>query len=234
MVCIWVYEALLGLLNPVDKGLSCLDLQFYLDALNLWWIFVLCEQQISILSYFANHASSPQPLLPPLFSLNIPKKKTGKSHKKCWMKTSPCKDATLKNQLNYNYRWDWRYNTFTPSLHLVPFCLLHTYHKTSTWSLACPQPLMNTALFTAHALDSLPHKNTIHIAILPCSAAIKFQNIHVPFTPTCHTDRCCSCTPLLLNTGQISYLPCSLATTLQPPTTPTVPSWPCTVGQSQT
>ena len=70
----------------------------------------------------------------------------------------------------------------------MPFCLLHTYHKTSTWSLACPQPLMNTALFTAHALDSLPHKNTIHITILPCSAAIKFQNIHVPFTPTCHTD----------------------------------------------
>ena len=66
--------------------------------------------------------------------------------------------------------------------------LLTTHTKPSTCSLAYPQPLMNTALFTAHALKSLPNKKTLHIWRLPCSVAIKFQNIHVLYTPTCHTD----------------------------------------------
>ena len=44
------------------------------------------------------------------------------SHKKVfWMKTGACRDGILKNQPN---KMEWHHNTFTPSLHLVPFCQL--------------------------------------------------------------------------------------------------------------
>ena len=39
-----------------------------------------------------------------------------------WMKTSACRDGTLKTNKT---RWKWHHNTYTP--HLVPFC--HHLHK---------------------------------------------------------------------------------------------------------
>ena len=41
-----------------------------------------------------------------------------------WMKSSTFRDGTLKKKQNSQTRWEWHYNTFTPSLHLVPFCQL--------------------------------------------------------------------------------------------------------------
>ena len=110
------YEALLGLLNPVE---------FHLEAFEFMMI-VLCEHS-SMLSYFTDHASSPCLPSPPPFSLtiSIEKKAAGTSHKKVFrMKTSACRDGTLKNQPNK--MGTTPHNTFTPSLHLVPFCQLCT------------------------------------------------------------------------------------------------------------
>ena len=69
-----------------------------------------------MLSYFTDHASSP---CLPLFSLTISKKKTvGTSHKNTFrMKTSACRDETLKNLPN---KMGMIPQYFLPSLHLVP------------------------------------------------------------------------------------------------------------------
>ena len=50
------------------RGVWWLDLQFHLKAFTttVW----SCEQYNSVQSYFTDHASSPQPPLPPLFSLS--------------------------------------------------------------------------------------------------------------------------------------------------------------------
>ena len=62
-----------------------LDSQFHWKRLQQ--LFVLCEQQSSVHSYFTDHVSSPRPPLPPLFSLTIPKKTT-------------CRNRSQKSLLN--------------------------------------------------------------------------------------------------------------------------------------
>ena len=108
------YEALLGLLNPVNKEVRCLDLQFHLEAFE--FMMILCSLQfytfilyrVCIFSF--PHLSS---LLP--FLKTIPKKKrsTNKSKKVFQRKTSTCRDGTLKNQPN-------KMGTTPQHIHTIP------------------------------------------------------------------------------------------------------------------
>ena len=70
------HEALLGLLNPVDKEVCCLNLQFRLEALNLWWSLFFMNNKVL---YFCTLQTMCLPLsLPshlPSFSLPSLKKK---------------------------------------------------------------------------------------------------------------------------------------------------------------
>ena len=72
--------------------------------------------------------------------------------------------------------------------HTIPTscAVLLTTHitKRSTCSLAYPQPLNKHR--PQHC--SCTRRPSTYKDNLPYSAAIKFQNIHVPYTPTCHTD----------------------------------------------
>ena len=103
----------------------------------------------SMLSYFTDHASSPRLPFPPLFSLTILNKKNtaGTSQKKVFrMKTSACRDGTLKN-------------TTTHSHH--PYILCHfanyAHQKTLYMHLAYSHPLNEYG--TQHcSVHSFPHK----------------------------------------------------------------------------
>ena len=92
--------------------------------LNLWWS-ILCSLWITNFYTFILYRPWP-PLAshrsPPLLFLKNKKTSRNKSQKVFWIKTSTCRDGTLKNQPNKMGMT----NTFTPSLHLVPFCQLCT------------------------------------------------------------------------------------------------------------
>ena len=78
-----------------------------------------------------------------------------------------------------------RHNTFTPSLHLVPFCQLRIPQNSLTLTLAYSHPLnlhINKALSTAHSTVFHIQNNQY----LPCSAATKVHSM--TDTPTCHAD----------------------------------------------
>ena len=86
-------------------------------SLEIVWIyntlFVFCEQQGSVLSYFTDHASSHWAPLPPIFSLTIPKNQPNKMGMKLqYLDTIPASCAVL-----------------------------YTHHKLSTHTLAYSQPL---------------------------------------------------------------------------------------------
>ena len=77
---------------------------------------------------FKNHAFSPWPPFPPLFSLVVPKQQcnSNKSQKFSeWKHSHVGMEPSKTNQT----RWGWHHNTFTPSLHLVPFAN-YAHHKT--------------------------------------------------------------------------------------------------------
>ena len=114
------YEALLGLLNPVDKEVRCLDLQFHLEAFDDSLFFVN-----NTILYFHTLQSVHLLLSPPLFFLTISKKK---SHKQVTKKFSKGKQehVGMEHSKTSRTRWEQYHNTFTPSLHLVPFCQLCT------------------------------------------------------------------------------------------------------------
>ena len=121
----------------------------------------------------SDHASSPCLPFPP--SLLLKKNKTaGTSHKKVFrMKTSACRDGTLKNQPN-------KMGTTPQLIHTIPTscAILQTMHNKT--SLHAHQ--MNTVLSTAHStafhIKDSPYRN------LPHSAEIEF---HLKL-PTYHTD----------------------------------------------
>ena len=95
--------------------------------------------------YFTDHAFSPQPPLPPLFSLK--KKTTGTSHKKVfWTKTSACSDGTLKNQANKMGMTRQHFHNIPTSCAILPS--MHTT-KLSTCTLAYSNPLNKR---TSHSL----------------------------------------------------------------------------------
>ena len=109
------------------------NLQFHLEAFEFMMI-ACCEHQSSMLSYFTDHASSPRPPLRPLFSLTISKKQlkktTGTSHKKVFrMKTSACRDGTLKNQPN-------KMGATLQHIHTIPTscAILPTMHNTKLYT----------------------------------------------------------------------------------------------------
>ena len=74
----------------------------------------------SVHPYITDHASSPWPPLPPLFFLTVPKESQKKFSelKQVHVAMEPSKTKQT--------RWEWHHNTFTPFLHLVPFCQLCT------------------------------------------------------------------------------------------------------------
>ena len=81
-----LYEALLGLLNPVDNEVRCLDLQFYLEAFEFMMIF--CSLRTTKYYTFICYTSSPRPPLPSLSCLTIPQKQDMKRHQKSHKKFS--------------------------------------------------------------------------------------------------------------------------------------------------
>ena len=100
------YEALLGLLNLVNKEVWCLDLQFHLEAFeftmipcSLWTTqfhtFILYRL------YFFPLPSFPTFLLSYHFSKQFKKKQQEQVPKNVFrMETSACRDGTVKNQPN--------------------------------------------------------------------------------------------------------------------------------------
>ena len=122
------YEALLGLLNPVNKELRCLDLQFHLEAFE--FMMILCSLQfytfilyrVCIFSF--PHLSS---LLP--FLKTIPEKKESQTSPKKFSKGKQA-HVGMERSKTSRTRWERHHNTFTPSLHLVPFCQLYAQQKT--------------------------------------------------------------------------------------------------------
>ena len=110
------YEALLGLLNPVNEEVRCLDLQFHLEAFEFMMILcsLLTTQFYTFILYRVCIFSFPHlsSLLP--FLKTIPKKKAQTSHKKVFQrKTSACRDGTLKNQPN-------KMGTTPQHIHTIP------------------------------------------------------------------------------------------------------------------
>ena len=151
---------------------------------------------------------------PPLFSLTISKKQfqkkktAGTSHKKVFQgKTSACRDGTLKNQPNKMGMTPQHIHTIPTSCDILP-----TMHpkKTFCMHLAYSHPLNEHG--TQHcSLHSFPHK-TQSISAMFSSTKILQRNLKLP---TYHTD------PVLLTVSAYKtelYLPCPVATTLQPPT----------------
>ena len=93
-------------------------------------------------------------LSPPLFSLTISKNNSKKKkHKQVTKKFSKGKQAHvgMERSKTSRTRWERHHNTFTPSLHLVPFCQLCTTKKLFTHSL-------NEHGTQYCSLHSLPHK----------------------------------------------------------------------------
>ena len=115
---------------------------------------VPCGQQSSILFYFTGHAFSHRPPILPLFSFTIPKKKNrNKSQKSFLMKTSACRDGTLKNQPN-------KMGTTPQHFHIIPTscAILPTMH-TTTCTLAFSNQLnrrTSHSLPFSHQLASFP------------------------------------------------------------------------------
>ena len=116
------YEALLGLLNPVNKEVQYLDLQFHLETFEFMMIY--CSLQFYTFVLYRVCISFPHlsSLLP--FLKTIPKKKAQTSPKKF----SKGKQAHvgMERSKTSRTRWERHPNTFTPSLHLVPFYQLCT------------------------------------------------------------------------------------------------------------
>ena len=162
---------------------------------------VLCFHTLEIMHLpltFLTHLSS---LL--LFLKTNKKQTAGTSHKKVFqMKT---RDETLKNQLN---KMERHHNTFTPSLHLVPFCQLCTAKKLFTHSL--------NEHSTQHcSLYSLLYKRESTSAAFISNKILQY-NLNSQHTIRFITAHNFSIQDRL-------YLPCSVATTVQPPTTQHTP-----------
>ena len=124
------YEALLGLLNPVNKEVRWLDLQFHLETFE--FMMILCSLQFHT---FILYMQSVHLLLsPPLFSLTISKTNSKKKEAQTSLKkVSEGKQAHVGMECSKTSRtrWEQHHNTFTPSLHLVPFCQLYAQQKNS-------------------------------------------------------------------------------------------------------
>ena len=125
-----------------------------------------------------------------------------------------------------------QYNTFTPSLHLVPFCQLRTpqnpshtsythkpTNKHNTLQLASFPTTQPTLQTCQHGISYRPTQYCSHHSLplqdnpyLPCLAATKAHNIHNPpqhATQTQHRP----CTPQLLHTKPCLLHPISIYAT---------------------
>ena len=99
-------------------------------------------------------------------------------------------------------RWEWHFNTFTPSLHLVWFCQLYT-----------PQNSLHAlSLFTSSACTQNCLLYIKDNPYLPCS---EFHNIY--YSNIYHTDPAHALHSFFIQ-GK-PHLPCWVETTLQLPTT---------------
>ena len=132
-------------------------------------------------------------------------KAAGASHKKVFqMKTSACRDGTLKNQPN-------KIGMIPQYVYIIPTscAILPTMHNRnlSTHSL--------NEHGTQHcSLHSLPHKRqSISDSATFSSKKVSQRNLqhrHLPYIPSTAHSFCIQ---------DSLYLPCSIATTLHPPTT---------------
>ena len=115
----------------------------------------------------------------------------------------------MKHSKTSRTRWERHHNTFTPSLHLVPFCQLCMHNKKLfTHSL--------NEHGTQHcSLHSLPHKRQSTSATF-ISNKISQHNLNPQHTIQSITTHSFCMQDRL-------YLRCSVATTLQPPTTQHTP-----------
>ena len=149
------------------------------------------------------HLPLPTSLLSPFLKNNSKKKTAGTSHKKVFQrKTSACKDGTLKNQPNKMRTTPQHIHTISTSCAILP-----TMHPKK--HLAYSHQLNEHG--TQHcSLHSFPHKRQ-SISAMFSSTKISQHNLKLPT----YTD------PVLLTVSAYKtelYLPCPVATTLQPPT----------------
>ena len=152
-----------------------------------------------ILLHFTDHASSPWPPLPPLFSLPYRKKcSRNKSHKVSgWKQAHVGMEPSKTNRT----RWEWHYNTFTPFLHLVPFWQLRTPQNSphAHWPIHTKEmhnytPTRYSALLTQQPFTC---KTTICTMFSRNKSSQLNWHSNMPYK-TQHL----SCTPQLLHTRQ--------------------------------
>ena len=100
-------------------------------------------------------------------------------------------------------RWERHHNTFTPSLHLVPFCQLCTTKKLSTHSLNAHSTLHYLLLSLPHERQSIPDSATF--------SSSKINNITSNSQHTMQTQHCSQflhtrqIIPAMLNSNYIGY-----------------------------
>ena len=139
-------------MSPCQASYNCVFRTWVL------WGFACASKQSSKLSYFIDHPSSPRPL-PPLSSLTIleNKKRQKQITKIYWMKTSTCRDGTIKNQPNQMGMTPQSFYTIPTSCAILP--TIHTTKlATCTLPYSYPHPLNEHS--TQHcSLHSLPHKD---------------------------------------------------------------------------
>ena len=118
------YEALLGLLNPIAKEVRCLDLQFHFEAFEFISLFFVNNTILYFHTLQSVHLPFPTSLLLP-FLKTIPKKKQQEQVTKKFSKGKQA-HVGMEPSKTSQTRCERHHNTFTPSLHLVPFCQLCT------------------------------------------------------------------------------------------------------------
>ena len=117
------------------------------------------------------------------------KSNRNKSQKVFWMKTGVCRD--IPSKINQT-RWKWYHNTFTPSLHLVPFCQL------------CPPQTLYMHLHVAYSntlneqVTQIAHSTVFHwsISAIFSSNTISQHTLHsnIPYRPsTAHALQSSAC-----------------------------------------
>ena len=118
------------LLNLIDSYalvsnlIWCSDVHFHLKVFEFSAILLRFLMD-NIHLYFTDHAFSPRLSLPLLFSLTISKKKREKkrntSRKSFLRENKTLVHVGMEPSKTDQTRWEQHHNTFTPSLHLVPF-----------------------------------------------------------------------------------------------------------------
>ena len=109
------------------------------------------------------------------------------------MKTSTCRNGTLKE--NNQTRLEWHHNTFTPSLHLVPF-KLPTMHTTKVLSIA-HSTVFHRSISTMFSSNKILQRNL--------NSNISYRPYTIHTVHTIQTQHC-SWTSQFLHRGKTDHI----------------------------